>query len=222
MATNSISLSNSYISDDFYGIMDANEGGNISRDLMDIAVGRIVAPTPEVANDMVSKTISYYDRESYGTWRNNFLFVCDDVDNDNNGIDSSLSIVLDSVAQNIKTKLTNANVKKIFADAFRQETSAAGDRYPVVKKNILSAFESGVAYMNYFGHGGEDGISGEAIFRASDARELTNRNRLTVFTTLTCELTRFDNPLRETAGEFLFWNKNGGAVALLTTTRNLS
>ena len=221
-ATNSRSLSNSYVSDDFYGIMDATEGLNISRDLLDIAVGRIIAPTVQVANQMVDKTLSYYNRESFGTWRNKFLFVCDDVDNSNNGIDATLSLVLDKVAEDIRSKLDNANVNKLFSDAFRQEVSSAGARYPVVASSLINAFESGTAYINYFGHGGEDGISGEAIFRANDAQALTNRDRLTVFTTLTCELTRFDNPLRNTAGEFLFWNPNGGAVALLTTTRNLS
>lgn len=221
-ALNSRSLSNSYVSDDFFGIMDAAEGLNISRDVLDIAVGRIVAPTVQIANQMVDKTLSYYDREGFGTWRNKFLFVCDDVDRSNNGIDATLSLVLDKVAEDMRTKLDNANITKLFSDAFRQEVSSGGNRYPVVASSLINAFESGTAYINYFGHGGEDGITSEAIFRADDAQALTNRNRLTVFTTLTCELTRFDNPLRGTAGEFLFWNPSGGAVALLTTTRNLS
>lgn len=221
-ALNSRSLSNSYVSDDFFGVMDANEGLNIAGDLLDIAVGRIVAPTPEVANQLVDKTIRYYEQQSYGTWRNQFLFVCDDVDQSNNGIDSTLSTVLDQVAEDMRQKLPNANINKLFADAFKQEVTSAGNRYPVVNAQLKSAFEAGASYINYFGHGGEDGISSEALFRAVDAQNLTNRNRLTVFTTLTCELTRFDNPLRDTAGEFMFWNPNGGAVALLTTTRNLN
>ena len=220
-AFNSNSFASSYTTDDFYGMMDASDGGNIATDFLDIAVGRIVAPTPEIANEMVDKLISYYDRDSYGAWRNKFLFVSDDVDGRDGGIDGKLELKLDFVADQLKSKLKNANVKKLFSDAFKQEITAAGARYPVVKQNLLNTFESGAAYINYFGHGGEDGLSSEFIFRAKDARELTNKKRLTVFTTLTCELTRFDNPLRETAGELLYWNKNGGAVALLTTTRNL-
>jgi len=221
-ASNSRSLSNSYVSDDFYGVMDATEGLNVGRDLLDIAIGRIVAPTPERANQVVDKIIRYYQRESFGTWRNKFLFVCDDVDTSNRGIDATLSLVLDKVAEDLITKLPNANVDKLFADAFRQEVSSAGNRYPVVTSSLINAFQTGTAYINYFGHGGEGGIASEALFRSSDARALTNKDRLAVFTTLTCELTRFDNPLRDTAGEFLFWNPNGGAAALLTTTRNLS
>jgi len=227
-AENSRSFATSFASDDFYGMMDAEEGGDLSRDLLDIAVGRIVAPTPEIADDMVSKILRYYERDSFGPWRNNFLFVSDDVDPDSRnrgpgggGLDGNIELKLDFVAEQLKSKLTNANVSKIFTDAFRQVATPAGNRYPIAKRDFLNTFESGAAYINYFGHGGEEGLSGEFIFRSNDARDLTNRNRLTVFTTLTCELTRFDNPLRETAGELLYWNKNGGAVALLTTTRNL-
>jgi len=220
-ALNSNSFTGSYTSDDFYGMMGSGEGGDLTRDLLDIAVGRMIAPNPEIANDIVDKVIRYYDRNSYSTWRNKFLFVSDDVDRRKNGVDGKIQLKLNFVANQMKKKLPNANVKKLFADAFKQEVTAAGARYPVVKKNLLNAFESGVSYINYFGHGGENGLSGEFIFRSNDARELTNRDRLTVFTTLTCELTRFDNPARETAGELLYWNKNGGAVALLTTTRNL-
>ncbi len=217
-AANSVTLANSYSTDDYYGILDPSEGGDLRRDLLDIAVGRIIAPTPEVANDMVDKIERYYSQESYGSWRNNFLFVSDDVDAP---IDATLELRLDFVAEELKSKLPNANVRKIFTDAFEQERTSAGERYTRASRDFLNAFESGNSYINYFGHGGEDGLSGEFIFRADDARGLTNRDRLTVFTTLTCELTRFDNPLRETAGEFLYWNKNGGAVAMLTTIRNL-
>ena len=42
-----------------------------------------------------------------------------------------------------------------------------------------------------------------------------------MFVTVTCEYTRFDNPLRQTAGEFTYWNKDGGAIWLITTTRQI-
>ena len=41
------------------------------------------------------------------------------------------------------------------------------------------------------------------------------------FVSVTSEFTKFDNPNRQTAGEFLYWNKNGGAIALITTTRQI-
>ncbi len=78
-----------------------------------------------------------------------------------------------------------------------------------------------VLVVNYFGHGGEDGIARERIFDKIDATELLNENKLNCFVSVTCEFTKFDNPGRNTAGEFLYWNKNGGAIALITTTRQI-
>jgi hypothetical protein len=40
--------------------------------------------------------------------------------------------------------------------------------------------------------------------------------------TVTCEFTKFDNPLRITAGELTYTNRNGGAISLVTTTRSIS
>jgi hypothetical protein len=54
-----------------------------------------------------------------------------------------------------------------------------------------------------------------------DIQKYSNSFKLPLFVTVTCEFTRFDNPLRKTAGEFLFWNENGGASTLISTTREI-
>ena len=79
----------------------------------------------------------------------------------------------------------------------------------------------GAVVVNYFGHGGEDGLASERIFDKINAKELNNPDKLACFVTVTCEYTKFDNPLRKTAGEFLYWNKRGGAIGLITTTRQI-
>ena len=75
--------------------------------------------------------------------------------------------------------------------------------------------------MDYFGHGGEDGFASERILEVPQIQSLNNKNTLPLFITVTCEFSRFDNPLRTTAGELTFWNKNGGAASLITTTREV-
>ena len=52
-------------------------------------------------------------------------------------------------------------------------------------------------------------------------QKFKNLNTLPLFITVTCEFSRFDNHLRDTAGEKLFLNKNGGAVSMITTSRNI-
>ena len=215
---NSFSLTNSFISDDFYGMMDNNEGAMNNSDKLDIAVGRILVETPQRAQDMVNKIKSYYSKEAYGNWRNNFLLISDDIDKLS---DKTLQETTDFVADDVRQAKPFLNVTKIHTDAYQQETSSGGDRYPQVNDAIFDALEVGAVAVNYFGHGGEDGLALERIFDKINAQELKNPNKLNCFVTLTCEYTKFDNPLRDTAGEFLYWNKNGGAISLISTTRQI-
>ncbi|MGB0186362.1 MAG: type IX secretion system sortase PorU, partial [Flavobacteriaceae bacterium] len=135
--------------------------------------------------------------------------------------DKTLQETTDFVADDVRQAKPFLNVTKIHTDAYQQETSSGGDRYPQVNDAIFDALEVGAIAVNYFGHGGEDGLARERIFDKINAQELKNPNKLNCFVTLTCEYTKFDNPLRDTAGEFLYWNKNGGAISLISTTRQI-
>src|SRR5690554_3994175 len=218
----------SFMSDDFFGNMGPNEGtiGGHSYnengiresdiDRLDIAVGRIVVDNVVMANGVVDKIINYSSKNSYGNWRTNFVLVSDDPDDPT---EARLQSSLDTLGNQISARKPYINVKKIHSDAFQQETSAGGNRYPEVNKAIEEALDVGSIVMNYFGHGGEDGLAHEAIYTKETAQELQNKDNLPCFVTVTCEFTKFDNPLRITAGELTFQNKEGGAISLVTTTR---
>lgn len=216
---NSNNLSASQMTDDFFTMMDDNEGVmNSAAHKMDIAVGRMLVSNLQQAREMVNKVIEYHDENSYGRWRNNFTLISDDVDE---SWEVVIQSQLDQLGNTIGSEIPTVNVFKIHADAFVQEVSSGGQRYPRVREEIISAFERGSLVFNYFGHGGEDFLAKERIFDRADAQNLNNRYRYPLFVTVTCEFTRFDNPFRPTAGEFTYWNPRGGAVSLLTTTRRI-
>ncbi|EDP72193.1 hypothetical protein FBALC1_13867 [Flavobacteriales bacterium ALC-1] len=217
-STNSFSLTNSFVSDDFYAMLDSNEGSMNNSDRMDIAVGRILVENVQRAKEMVDKISAYYQPEAYGSWRNNILLISDDVDE---AWEETLQITTDGLGTTLDDEKPFLNSIKIHADAFEQESSAAGDRYPKVNKAIKDAIEVGALVVNYFGHGGEDGIAKERIFDKFDAQEVNNICKYNLFITVTCEYTKFDDPQRDTAGEFTYWNKTGGAISLITTTRQI-
>ncbi|MFP4847124.1 type IX secretion system sortase PorU [Winogradskyella sp. PE311] len=214
----SFSLTNSFVSDDFYAMLDDNEGSMNTSNRMDIAVGRILAEDVQRAKEMVDKIESYYQPEAYGNWRNNILLISDDVDV---AWERILENTTDGLGETLKAEKPFLNITKIHTDAFEQESSAAGNRYPKVNKAVKDAIEVGALVVNYFGHGGEDGLAKERIFDRFDAQEINNVCKFNLFVTVTCEYTKFDDPERDTAGEFTFWNKNGGAISLITTTRQI-
>ncbi|WP_443632793.1 type IX secretion system sortase PorU [Candidatus Marifrigoribacter sp. Uisw_064] len=216
----STSTFSSFMSDDFYGSMDISEGSMTGTDKLDIAVGRILVDEVSLANAMIDKIVNYESKVSYGNWRNNFVIISDDVDEVYEY--HRLEVVLDGIGDEVSNEKPFINVKKIHSDAFQQETSAGGNRYPEVNEAIKNAVEVGSLIVNYFGHGGEDGLAKEFVFTKGEAQNLQNKNRYPCIVTVTCEFTKFDNPLRPTAGEFTYWNKEGGAISMITTTRSVS
>ena len=106
---NSFSLTNSFVSDDFFGMMDNNEGAMSNADKLDIAVGRILTDTPQGAEEMVRKIELYYKEDAYGSWRNNFLLISDDVDKLS---DKSIQETTDFIAEDVKQSKPFINVKK--------------------------------------------------------------------------------------------------------------
>ena len=213
----------SFASDDYFGLMDDDEGDlGASNEpkigLVDIAVGRMIANTTTQANELVNKVIDYYDIKSYGNWRNNIVIVADDADKDS---DCSLQTRINSMAETIVAEKPFLNYEKILLDSYVQETSAGGSRYPKARKDLFDLFEKGTLVLNYLGHGGEDGLSQERTWEKSDGQNLSNRYKYPLFITITCEFSRFDNPFRPTAGEYTYWNPKGGAISMITTIREI-
>ncbi|WP_452597186.1 type IX secretion system sortase PorU, partial [Pontimicrobium sp. MEBiC01747] len=174
-AYSSFNLTTSFVSDDFYGMMDANEGRMENTDLLDINIGRILADTPLKAKQMVDKIETYYSQEALGSWRNNFVVISDDVDVVE---EFSLQETTDLIGDLVTAEKPFINVVKIHTDSFEQESSAGGDRYPKVATAISNAIENGALVVNYFGHGGEDGLASERIFQKTDVSSLRNECQL--------------------------------------------
>ncbi|AWG21315.1 peptidase C25 [Flavobacterium faecale] len=210
----------SFASDDFYGLMDSNEG-NITNFFggIDITVGRMLIADAQQADEMVNKVVEYYNAQSYGSWRNNFIMIADDSDR---ASDATLQTRQNTLADLVSTKKPFLNADKILLDSYSQETSAGGNRYPKARTDLFNAFEKGSLIVNYLGHGGEDGLSSERIWEKSDGQNLSNQYKYPLFVTITCDFSRFDNPNKPTAGEFVYWNPKGGAIAMLTTIRSIA
>ena len=210
----------SYCSDDFFGMLDILEGSSstLVDDLIDIGIGRLTVTTNQEASDVVDKIINYASN-SFGDWKNKVCFVSDDVDQ---GWEENLLIHSDALAVKVDTNYSWVNVDKIYSDAFQQESTAGGERYPDVNKKIIELINSGVLIINYVGHGGEVGWASERILGLSEINNFENFDKLPVFVTATCEFSRFDDPERVSAGELLLLNSRGGAISLFSTSRTVN
>ena len=214
----SFNLATSYVTDDYFVMLDPSEGQMLSGDTVDVASGRIPVTTVQQATEVVDKILSYYHKSAFGDWRNTITLLADDIDEAG---EETIQLGMERIADSIKKNKPIFNINKIYADAFKQETSSGGERYPQINNALTNAVEKGTLVMDYFGHGGEDGFASERILEVPQIQAFNNKNTLPLFITVTCEFSRFDNPLRTTAGELTFWNKDGGAASLITTTREV-
>ena len=218
LASESFNLASSYVTDDFFGMLEENEGTMSSNHSMDVATGRIPVSTQQQASEVVDKILKDYNLDSYGDWRNTITLVADDIDKD---VDSTIQSGVEIIADDIKENKPVFNVNKIYADSYVQQNSSGGERYPSVKSSITSAVETGTLVFDYFGHGGENGFAQERFLDVPQIKGFVNENTLPLFITVTCSFSRFDNPQRTSAGEFTFWNTRGGAASMITTTREV-
>ena len=207
----------SYCSDDFYGFLDPNEGlwdsGFDPKEFLDLGIGRLPISNLTEAKNAVDKIINYFNGDKMGDWRNKITFVSDDEDYNIHQNDAN------NMANSVTNRFKNYNIEKIWIDAYREEVVAGGQRNPSAQKAIVDAVQKGCFIINYTGHGGELGWAAERILTNEDINGWTNQNKLPLFVTATCEFSRFDDPLRISAGELTFLNTKGGSIGLFTTVR---
>ena len=67
--------------------------------------------------------------------------------------------------------------------------------------------QKGVLVVNYVGHGGEVGWAHERFLDNTTILSWTNLERLPLFMTATCEFSRWDDPARTSAGEYVLLNR---------------
>ena len=214
----SFNLASSWVTDDFFVMLDDNEGTMSSSHTIEVASSRIPVSTISEATNVVDKILNYYNKQSIGDWRNTVTLLADDIDDTS---DIQLQVGVESIADEIKNSQPIFNVNKIYLDSYIQQNSAGGERYPEVNKAITNAIEKGTLVFDYFGHGGEDGFASERILEKNQIQSFNNLNTLPLLITVTCDFSKFDNPNRITAGELTFKSKIGGAASMITTTREV-
>lgn len=227
---NSTVLTSSYVSDDFYGLLDDAEGIWAAGDAIDIGIGRFPVKNTAESSVLLNKVLDYKktgfnpsttnngcsnlaSTSPFGDWRNIVCFVGDDEDGGLHQADAN------KLATMVDTAANEYNVDKIYLDAYQQEATPGGNRYPAVVEAINKRIEKGCLIWNYTGHGGEVGLAHERVVEVSQINNWKNYNNLPLFVTATCEFSRYDDPERTSAGEYVILNPEGGGIALLSTLR---
>ena len=211
---NSYSQTQCYVSDDYFCMLDDDEGGNmVSSDQADVAVGRIPARNADEATYVVDKIDSYMNNQQAGAWQNVLCFMGDDGNNNVHMADA------DSVARLVENRYPDFVVKRIMWDAYARVSSSTGNSYPDATRLIKQQMQQGALIMNYSGHGGPGGMSHEYVMKRADFESAVSP-RYSLWMTASCDIMPFDGQ-EENIGEAALFNKKGAAVAFYGTTRTV-
>jgi len=205
----------SYVTDDFLGLLDDDEGAFCTGEL-DIGIGRFPIKDIEEAKTAVDKIEDYLTKDvnTINNWTKSLCFVADDGDNNLHFKQADQQLV--TIADTLNPGF---DIRKIYSDSYKKVEVPGGFRFPEVNNKLNEQVNEGALIVNYTGHGGLIGWSEELILDVPMINSFDNLDNLPLFITATCEFSRFDNPEFTSAGEYVFLNKNGGGIALLTTTR---
>ena len=212
---NSLSETESFVTDDFYVFMDENEGGYYGT--VDLGIGRIPARTIEEAEIVLDKIKTYQTNESMGNWRNVVTFIADD-GNTADGYTTIHTDQAESLARFVNKNYPSFFTDRIYLDTYKRVMTAGGEKYPDVNVAINNRVKRGTLIWNYTGHGNEKGLADESVIDVSSINSWDNYNRLALVVTATCSFSRFDEN-ETSAGEFVLFNPIGAGVGLFSTTR---
>lgn len=216
---NSLSRIGSYASDDFFGFMDDSEGAFTAGSRIDIGIGRIPSQTRQEARIALDKIYRYENPENDGDWQNLFTFSGDD-DFPDRTLNRDLHVWnADGTADRMNIIDSGLRLNKIYLFDYPEEITGSGRQIPGATADFISAINNGTLVMNYSGHGNTDVLSDEELFSIDHIPTLTNRDKLSIFVTATCQFGRYDDINAQSGAEELFFAENGGAIASFTTTR---
>jgi hypothetical protein len=179
-----------YASDNRFGDVDGDGWP-------EIALGRIPVATASELEGYVSK-LEAHEASGTSLATDGLLLVADNDPWSRASFDrhsESMAAVVPGTIPTERIYLTNEN------------PSAA-------RTKLLGRLRSGVALLNYVGHGGLDRFADEMLLHTSDVPRLQNGSKLPVVTAFSCTINRFELAGLQSLGEALTIEPTGGAAAV--------
>ena len=213
-STGSHDETSSYVSDDFFGMLEDNSGKNPANELLLLGVGRIPCASLEEAESDVDKLIDYVNNPDYGPWRNNALLIADYYEEDHNLHAYQAEGLGNIIASELGLPI---NRNKVFLSQFPYDSQTKMGLE--ARQRMTQLLKDGQYFMTYVGHGNGMALTHEyKLWTTLEARNTTYPH-LPIITTACCDVARYDGNTRGLL-EIMFHKPEGGAIAMVTTTRS--
>ena len=209
----------SYVCDDFFAMLDDNSGSNLASDKMRIGMGRITCADVAEAKSDVDKIVEYYATPDYGVWRNNNIIFSDSPDKglymfQGEGYKNAIE-------QTLQTHMhVNTVHNSMYPRSTTEPTTLSVERRTatVANQQLRQFLKEGAYFTTYVGHAGPVTFTKTNHMWTTGDVARTTYPHWPVMATACCDVAHYDSDSRGIA-ELMFHKRNGGAIALLTSTR---
>jgi len=175
----------------------------------DLAIGRFPVSTPEESDQMITKTINYYNKSKVGPWKSRILWITN----------SNKSFQRTSVKTSNKIGDFGVSASNIFPKEMD------GDNFKI-QQSLASSMDEGNLIVHFVGHGGKsiwqigppDLKKNRDLFTLDHISNLKNSNKLPFVMSMSCYSAPFDHPYADSIGEKFIREPDVGAVAVLASS----
>ena len=210
-----------YPTDDYYS--SVNSDNFLDSDFENnprLATGRIPASNLNEAIIFISKIKNYIENDIYGSWKNKVLLVSDDENKNDSSIENEIRHTENSDI--IYKKISDLTFSKTLYGPMYESTYYGGERrLPDLTDDIISNLNSGIALINYIGHGDPETWSAEHIINKDRDINLINipDGKLPIWVAGTCSFGRYDEV--ESMAEALLFDTHG-AISIIGAARSIN
>lgn len=201
----------SYASDDYYGIFSEGSGAWKEGENLQVAIGRIPAKNPQEAEMFVNKLKDFESKQITAPPR--LAWVADDGDSNIHMQDA------EDFSTMLQKALFPVQQEKLYLDQYPMQLSNGVYTSPTGTKALVNLFEEKADFIHFMGHGSESGWTDEKLLTTNELVKLKNNTHLPILLTATCQFGRYDDPNILSGGEVSLLSDQGGAIALISTTR---
>jgi len=189
--------------------------------LLDLAIGRLPARTPEEALQMVrGKRRTFEGNASFDLARNRVLLCADDAWKWS-AAQQLAPVGLDHVRQMERKDRFHVPVPvtrgKVYVNDYAFSDSSKTSK-PGAREAFIAAVNRQSWLVDYIGHGSDNLIADEQVFRSADVSRLTNVSLPAIWCFMSCTVGRFDEYRNDGMAELLVRAPATGAVAAIAAT----
>ncbi|MDR2084752.1 MAG: type IX secretion system sortase PorU [Bacteroidales bacterium] len=216
----SLESSRSYGTDDYYVLMDEDEGAEC-KGYIDIPIGRIPFNNEIDIEGYFQKVKHYYESKSSsdGTWKSRFVGVADDGHTRADSESNVYPMYMEKIDTIINSYNQHFMFNKVYIDAFEHVSSSSGYTTPDATDYLINSFNEGALIVAYYGHGSKLGWAGENLLTVPSIQRINNIDNMPLVVAATCDYFGFDQLNLYPSAKHLIQSPKGGAVSLISTSR---